>query len=244
MQCEERYGPERSLAHGRLDGFVPLRSRPGPTLALPRNAQTDDDIPARRSSLLDHGVCIPCHEAAEKVRALRRRDRHRDALARRPVEGRSVTVLTLPFSPMDAGSSASVTTGSASSVGDRQRAGRRRRDAVAAGHRSGYRHSPVRGVHAVVLRRDRHRACARRLTRGDRQHLIRATAGATGAAETVTVTSSLEALLSLAVTVLAPPFSEIDAGARHQRDARSAPASPPQIPSTPWRVRRLSFVLR
>ena len=51
------------------------------------------------------------------MRALRRRDRHRDALARRPVEGRSVTVLTLPFSPMDAGSSASVTTGSASSSG-------------------------------------------------------------------------------------------------------------------------------
>ena len=122
-QAAPRSRRGRGRGRSRLDGFVPLRSRPGPTLALPRNAQTDDDIPARRSSLLDHGVCIPCHEAAEKVRALRRRDRHRDALAR-----------------------------------------------------------------------DRHRACARRLTRGDRQHLIRATAGATGAAETVTVTSSLEAL--------------------------------------------------
>ena len=38
------------------------------------------------------------------------------------------------------------------------------------------------------------------------------TAGATGAAETVTVTSSLEGPLSIAVTALASPFSEIDAG--------------------------------
>ena len=39
-----------------------------------------------------------------------------------------------------------------------------------------------------------------------------ATAGDTAEAETVTVTASLDSALSVAVTVLSPPFSEIEDG--------------------------------
>ena len=105
---------------------------------------------------------------------------------------------------------------------------------------------------------------ARRLTRRDRQHLVRAqlevspgTAGETAVADTVSVTVSLVARSNVAVTVLSPPpSSEIDVGSNfnvtvgavsvvrdRQRLRRrappvpSAPTSPRPIPSTPWRVR-------
>ena len=52
------------------------------------------------------------------------------------------------------------------------------------------------------------------------------TAGDTAAADTVTVTSSLEAALSVAVTVLVPPFSEIEAELSSRLTVAS-PAPPP-----------------
>ena len=88
------------------------------------------------------------------------------------LDGRSsdaVTVLTPPRSPMDAGSSARVTTGSTSSFGDGQRTGIWRRHAVAARHRRRHLDGLVRSVDGVADGGDPHLPRALRLPRRDGQ---------------------------------------------------------------------------
>ena len=96
-------------------------------------------------------------------------------------------------------------------VADRERLLRRGRHAVPARHRRRHVDRLVRGIQQT--------GTTLTIEPGGTEKSP-ATAGATGAAETVTVTSSLEALLSVAVTVLAPPFSENRSRSQHQRDDR------------------------
>ena len=103
-------------------------------------------------------------------------------------------------------------------VGDRQRLGRRRRNPVAARHRTRNRHRLVRRVHRVV----RHAVMVTVpvlvvwpdaiVSVAPASVKSPETAGDTADADTVTTTDALDAPLSVAVTVLTPPFSPIDDG--------------------------------
>ena len=128
----------------------------------------------------------------------------------------AVTVVDPPFSEIDVLDNASVTVGAPSSsvIVNVTLAGAVMPWLFLCGRRYGHRF--VRCVHIVIVRRNCHGAGARRLTGRNGQRLVAtqhespATAFVPGAADTVIVVIALEARFNVAVTVVDPPFSEID----------------------------------